>query len=195
MSTRMKTAESHVKLAMPELPAGVRSGGEKHPLEYPHLYQIQAGDWRISYAVEHNRLAILVLEVLNPPGGSPKDADRESLNRKMKIKLLDWPEGVGNKQLPPEVVSNKMKIKWLDLAEEVEPGRVEAAGKSRIKLKGPGEKKAEAPRSNEARKITLLQPEDIIPAGEASEPEAEQPEGDVIDADDRKITPVDEPSM
>src|SRR5512142_1053514 len=115
MPINLKPAESHVKLAAPELPADIRSGGENLPLDYPHLYQIHAGDWRISYAVENNRLAILVLEVLNAAGESSKDAAREDLTRKMKIKLLDWPEGTGNRQLPPEVVSGKMKIKWLDL--------------------------------------------------------------------------------
>src|SRR5512135_1348068 len=110
-TTRIKTAEPHVKLAEPQLPADIRSGGERRPLDYPHLYQIHAGDWRISYAVEHNRLAILVLEVLNPAGESSKDAARENLTRKMKVKLLDWPEGAGHKQLPPEVVSGKWKIK------------------------------------------------------------------------------------
>ena len=118
MPTKIRTAESHVKLAAPELPAGIRSGGENHPLEYPHLYQIQAGDWRISYAVEHNRLAILVLEVLKADGESSKDPAGEKMTRKMKIKLLDWPEGSGNAQVPAEEISKKMKIKWLDMSQE-----------------------------------------------------------------------------
>ena len=190
----MKTAESHVKLAAPELPAGIRSGGEKLPLDYPHLYQIQAGDWRISYAVEHNRLAILVLEVLGASGESLKDAEREKLNRKMKIKLLDWPEGTGNAQVPPEVVNNKMKIKWLDLAEEVEATPSDPTSvKSRIKLKGSGEKKSEAKRSNGSSRITLLDQGEVPPIDEQ---EADPPaEGEVIDAEEAKITPLDEPSM
>src|SRR5512140_1576699 len=103
MTTRTATTESHVKLAAPQqVPAVFRSGGENMPLDYPHLYQIQAGDWRISYAVEHNRLAILVLEVLGADGGSSKDPKRADLTKKMKVKLLDWPEGAGSTQLPPE---------------------------------------------------------------------------------------------
>src|SRR5512142_1234535 len=125
MPINLKPAESHVKLAAPELPADVRTGGESLPLPYPHLYQIQAGDWRISYAVENNRLAILVLEVLNALGESSKDAARENLTRKMKIKLLDWPEGSAKHEVPPEVVTRKMKIKWLDMAEERESAEVE----------------------------------------------------------------------
>ncbi len=193
MPTRIKTAESHVKLAAPELPAGIRSGGENMPLDFPHLYQIQAGDWRISYAVEHNRLAILVLEVLNPAGESSKDADREDLTRKMKIKLLDWPEGAGNRQLPPEVLTNKMKIKWLDLAEESEDGAAgNARGRSRIKLKGASQKKVEAQRADGASRITLLELGEIVPEDEL---EASDPESQEIDAADGKVTPLDEPSM
>jgi hypothetical protein len=193
MPTRIKTAESHVKLAAPELPAGIRSGGENLPLDYPHLYQIQAGDWRISYAVEHNRLAILVLEVLNPAGESSKDAAQEDLTHKMKIKLLDWPEGEGNRQLPPEVVTNKMKIKWLDMAEDGDDGTAEnVRGKSRIKLKGASQKKAQAPRGGGSSRITLLESGEIAPEDEI---EADDSEHDAIDDQDRKITPLDEPSM
>src|SRR5512141_3269710 len=99
MASKVRTAESHVKLGAPEFPPGVRSGGENQPLEYPHLYQIQAGDWRISYAVENNRLAILVLEVLNADGSSSSDPVRATINKKMKVKLRDWPEGSGQSQL------------------------------------------------------------------------------------------------
>ena len=53
MTTMIKTAEPHIKLAAPKLPADIRTGGENIPLDYPSLYQIQAGDWRISYAVEN----------------------------------------------------------------------------------------------------------------------------------------------
>ncbi len=107
------------KEAMPVL----RSGGESRPFEYPHLYRIQAGDWRISYAVEHNRLAILVLEVLNPDGTSEeatrKDETPDTVKRTMKVKLLDWPEGSPSRDLPPDEVGKKLKIKFLDLADEI----------------------------------------------------------------------------
>ena len=193
MATKIKPAETHVKLAAPELPAGIRSGGENLPLDYPHLYQIQAGDWRISYAVEHNRLAILVLEVLNPAGESPKDGAHEKMKRNMKIKLLDWPEGSGSRPVPPEVVKNKMKIKWLDLAEETEDGQADAPrGKSRIKWMGAADKKGDGHRASGASRVTLLNSGEIVPE---DEPEAVDPEGDSTEEPDRKVTPLDEPSM
>lgn len=187
MTTIQKTGESHVKLASAQLPAGVRSGGETIPLEYPHLYQIEAGDWRISYAVEHNRLAILVLEVLNPDGTSSKDPVREKLTKKMKIKLLDWPEGSGGSELPPEEISKKLKIKWLDLAEDATDGKPGSApGKSRIKLKGPA---TQTPAGKS--RITLLDSGETViedqPDGHDS--------GDEVAKADRKTTPLDEPSM
>ena len=189
MPTKIRTAESHVKLAAPELPAGIRSGGENHPLEYPHLYQIQAGDWRISYAVEHNRLAILVLEVLKADGESSKDPAGEKMTRKMKIKLLDWPEGSGNAQVPAEEISKKMKIKWLDMSQEGDESETDSArGKSRIKLKGAGDSKKPARR----RTITLLDSGEVQTEESPTETE---PERDQQDDQDRKVTPLDEPSM
>ena len=189
MATRIHAPDSRVKLAAPELPAGVRSGGENLPLDYPHLYQIQAGDWRISYAVEHNRLAILVLEVLNPPGGaSPKDPTHEKMTRKMKVKLLDWPEGSGTSQLPAEEISKKLKIKWLDLKPDVADGEIEApASASRIKLKGS----SLAASSGTRKTITLLDSGEVKEEDETmdTQQDGEEPE------DGRKTTPLDEPSM
>lgn len=189
MSTRTRTADSRVKLGAPELPAGVRSGGETQPLGYPHLYQIQAGDWRISYAVEHNRLAILVLEVLHPDGISSKDAVNDKMTRKMKIKLLDWPEGKGSTDVPPEELSKKMKIKWMDLAHEADETEGESAGsKSRIKLKGSTE-----PKSTSARRtITLLDSGEVQAEDDTT---GAKPGSDDPEDDDRKVTPLDEPSM
>ncbi len=194
MTTRIKTVESHVKLQTPELPPGIRSGGEKRPLEYPHLYQIQAGDWRISYAVEHNRLAILVLEVLNAEGAALKDPASESMTKKMKIKLLDWPEGKGNTQIPPEELSKKLKIKLLDMSEEAgEDDEAESTrGTSRIKLAAATDKKAGKQPSSGKRKITLLEQSEPAAVSEAG---SEEPEGENLEDADRKITPVDEPSM
>lgn len=189
MTTMIKTAEPHIKLAAPKLPADIRTGGENIPLDYPSLYQIQAGDWRISYAVENNRLAILVLEVLNPDGQSSKDAKRADLTRKMKVKLLDWPEGAGDAPVPPEDLGQKLKIKWLDMAQDSEVVQAENAHrKSRIKLKGSSESKASG-----KRKITLI---DAVaePVAEDSSDESIS-EGEVVEELDRKVTPVDEPSM
>ncbi len=181
-----KTSEPHVKLALPQLPADIRAGGENVPLEYPHLYQIQAGDWRISYAVENNRLAILVLEVLGADGESSKDSAQATMNKKMKVKLLDWPEGSGSSQVPPEVISKKLKIKWLDLADEANES---PAGSQRtrplIKLKGPGDKPAGTPARS--HRITLLD----TPA--TDEPSTAQ-DTDVAPWE-RPTTPLDAPSM
>src|SRR5512140_3927637 len=184
MSVKTSTADSRVKLATPELPPELRSGGENRPLDYPHLYQIQAGDWRISYAVEHNHLAILVLEVLNADGTSSKDVVDPNLKRKMKVKLLDWPEGSGTSTIPAEVVSKKMKIKWLDLAEDEESSGTTPAAGSRIKLKDA----PNTPAASARRTITLL---------DSGEVQSDDDPGDDsgLDPDDRKVTPLDEPSM
>ncbi len=190
MPTKILSSESHVKLQTADASAVIRSGGEKRPLEYPHLYQIQAGDWRISYAVENNRLAILVLEVLGADGETSKDPAKQSLAKQMKIKLLDWPEGTGNAQVPPEELTKKLKIKLLDMIEEAhEESDSEAARTtSRIKLGAVTEKKAGKQQSHAKRKITLL---------EAGEPEtaSEETATEALEEADRKITPVDEPSM
>ena len=185
--------ESHVKLAEPELPADIRTGGENLPLPYPHLYQIQAGDWRISYAVENNRLAILVLEVLNAQGVSSKDAAQQKMARKMKIKLLDWPEGAGKAELPPEMVTNKMKIKWLDMADEsdgIEPE--DSHGKSRIKFTSMTEGKDELKRTASKSRITLLDSGEVV---DDDGSEAGDADGNAADEQDRKVTPLDEPTM
>jgi hypothetical protein len=189
MATMIKTAEPHIKLAAPKPAPSIRTGGESIPLDYPSLYQIQAGDWRISYAVENNRLAILVLEVLNPDGVSSKDTIQADLKRKMKIKLLDWPEGAGDAQVPPEDLSKKLKIKWLDMAQDGEIAQAENAhSPSRIKLKGSSESKSAG-----KRKITLI---DAV-AEPVAEEASEQPvsEGEVLEDQERKVTPVDEPSV
>ena len=115
MPTKLMNTDSRIKLRE-ELPQGLRSGGTSRPLEYPHLYQIHAGDWRISYAVENNRLAILVLEVLSPEGQVLKDVAHEKLTKKMKIKLLDLPEQ--GKDMSPDEVGKRLKIKLLDMTDD-----------------------------------------------------------------------------
>jgi mRNA interferase RelE/StbE len=39
---------------------------------YDHLYRVRMGDWRIIYAVEEDRLIILILEIA-PRGGAYKN--------------------------------------------------------------------------------------------------------------------------
>ena len=186
MATKIKTSDSRVKVLEPS--QIVRSGGEKRPFEYPHLYQIQAGDWRISYAVEHNRLAILVLEVLTPEGTVAKDPAREKMTKKMKVKLLDWAEEGGGHDIPPEELGKKLKIKLLDLASEAsdeEEASTSAHNKPRIKLSAAADNPKPAIAGPKAeRKVKLLGQ-----GAEATEAEEE------VSLDERKVTPLDSPSM
>ena len=46
-----------------------RPPGCKKPAGYENLYRVWVGDWRISYAVEDDRLIVLVIEVA-PRGGA-----------------------------------------------------------------------------------------------------------------------------
>ncbi len=171
-----------LKETMPVL----RSGGENLPFEYPHLYRIQAGDWRISYAVEHNRLAILVLEVLNADGTPRKDETADNLEHTMKVKLLDWPEGSPSRDLPPEELSKKFKIRFLDLADELKPGSPHASrSASGIKL---------APASgsrSEKHHITFVDATTRPASSEEDEPGGEKPRS----ASEGKVTPLNGPSM
>jgi hypothetical protein len=182
MSAKTSTPTAHVRLHSVQAPE--RVGGETRPYEYPHLYQIQAGDWRISYAVEQNHLAILVLEVLNPDGTVAEDPVRETLNRKMKIKLLDWPDGSPSRDLRPEDLGRKVKIRLLDMAEDAASDRPGGAPRpARIKL----------PRDDaqRARPSVLLDPPQNT---NQSSPEPTDRRAD-LDQSDRKVTPLDSPTM
>ena len=184
MSIKLKGTDTRPKVN--EAPGPLRSGGEQQPLEYPHLYQIQAGDWRISYAVEHNHLAILVLEVLNSDGSVKEDPARDKLTRKMKVKLLDWPEGRPSRDLPPEDLGRKVKIKLLDLADDLYD---EADARAR-----PGERIRVWKRTLGTlprRRITLFDGAESTPAVSTESEEAPDSE----DADARKVTPLDSPTM
>ncbi len=184
MPVKLQAADASVKLkeALPVL----RSGGENIPFEYPHLYRIQAGDWRISYAVEHNRLAILVLEVLSADGSVRKDEKAETVTRKMKVKLLDWPEGSPSRDLPPEEVGKKVKIKFMDLADELKPESPTAPRPSGgIKLGPP------SPTRSEKRKVTLLDATARPPRSEEPDPESS---GSRTSAGG-KVTPLDGPTL
>ncbi len=134
MPTKLMNTDSRIKLRE-ELPqTTLRSGGENRPFEYPHLYQIHAGDWRISYAVENNRLAILVLEVLSPEGQVLKDVAHEKLTKKMKIKLLDLPEQ--GKDMTPDEMGKRLKIKLLDITDDTTDEESAPEGeKERLKIK------------------------------------------------------------
>lgn len=180
------TNPNDTKIRVYQSADALRSGGETRPLDYPHLYQIQAGEWRISYAVEHNRLAILVLEVLNPDGTVRTDPAREKITRKMKVKLLDWPEGSPSRDLPPEELGKKLKIKLLDLADDFKEGSAQSRpSKSRIKFSTSA---VARPRGS---RITLL---------DSSESEKEEDDqeastgGNELQAE-RRVTPLDSPTL
>jgi hypothetical protein len=175
---------TNARIRLPATRQPERGGGETRPYEYPHLYQIQAGDWRISYAVEKNRLAILVLEVLNSDGTVAEDPVHETLTRKMKVKLLDWPEGSPSRDVRPEDLGRKLKIRLLDLTDENSSTQSDdSARSSRIRLEGSVTKKRrpsvilDAP-SQESRPA----PDSTMAAGDAGK-------------QSRKVTPVDSPSM
>jgi mRNA interferase RelE/StbE len=55
--------------ALQNLAADPRPVGCKKLIGYNNLYRIREGDWRISYAVEDDRLIVLVLEI-SPRSGA-----------------------------------------------------------------------------------------------------------------------------
>ena len=184
MAVRLTERESTVRVR--DAQPVPRNGGESRPFDYPHLYQIQAGDWRISYAVERNHLAILVLEVLNPDGTVQKDPVRESLTRKMKVKLLDWPTGSQSRDLRPEELGKKIKIKLLDLMDEA--GRSELRPVRRGRAGDATAAAVKAPRSG---RINFV---------DATSHDTRQPskmEGDAGSDEEtsRTVTPLDSPTM
>lgn len=179
MPAKTTNKESRIQLH-DDLPQDVRSGGEGRPFEYPRLYRIKAGDWRISYAVEHNRLAILVLEVLHSEEPAKKDPAQEQIAQTMKIKLLELPA-----ETTPAEMENKIRVKLLDPsddAKEKEAASLSAYEKRRVKLSGSAA--GEGPTGK--RKITLLD----LPVAESSK----EIEADNADAE-AKVTPLDAPSM
>ncbi len=182
----LKLHETDTSVKLKEALPALRSGGENRPFEYPHLYRIQAGDWRISYAVEHNRLAILVLEVLTPEGTVRKDEKAETVKRKMKVKLLDWPEGSPSRDLPPEEVGKKLKIKFLDLADELKAESPTASQPSR------GIKLAPLPAGgSEKRRITFVDAAARPPRSDETDPEG----SDSHTSAAGRVTPLDGPTL
>ena len=58
-----------VSQAIDELASNPHPAGCKKLEGYDNLFRIRVGDWRISYAVEDDRLIVLVIEVA-PRGGA-----------------------------------------------------------------------------------------------------------------------------
>lgn len=159
-----------------DAPQDVRSGGESRPFEYPHLYRIKAGDWRISYAVEHNRLAILVLEVLPSEESAKKDPTQEQIAQTMKIKLLDLPA-----ETAPAEIESKIRVRLLDPSDDTKSRETTARPSReshRVKLSSPEE-------SSGKGKIALMD----LPVVESDEETAP----DTTDTEP-KVTPLNAPT-
>lgn len=58
-----------IDYALQSLAADPRPVGCKKLVGYDNLYRIRQGDWRISYAVEDDRLIVLILEI-SPRSGA-----------------------------------------------------------------------------------------------------------------------------
>lgn len=188
---KVMNSESRIKVHdMPQ--ESLRSGGESRPFDFPHLYRIRAGDWRISYAVEHNRLAVLVLEVLHPGKDMEHDPAREDVAGRMKVKLLGLPEGE-NQQAAFEAAGHRPKIKFLD-APSTEAASEGVARRVRFKPSTEAQNDFEEdnpPEEGEqASRITFL---DLASADEETSFDDE-----VSDAGEAviegKVTPLDLPS-
>jgi mRNA interferase RelE/StbE len=61
--------------ALHSLAEDPRPAGCKKLQGYDNLYRVRVGDWRISYAVEDDKLIVVVLEIA-PRGGAYKGIDR-----------------------------------------------------------------------------------------------------------------------
>jgi mRNA interferase RelE/StbE len=64
-----KNLLSRISKAIDGLAGNPRPEGCKKLEGYENLYRIHVGDWRISYAIEEDRLIVLVIEVA-PRGGA-----------------------------------------------------------------------------------------------------------------------------
>jgi len=161
MPTQRKQIRSRVRLhAAPNEPL---SAGEHVPLEYPNLYTIKAGDWRISYAVEHNRLAILVLEVVPATEATAgTETAREEMAKIMKVKLLDLPDELAAKTAAPDEEEAVARIRVVGLPDEPPsdpPAPEETAGKPMIRVwtLAADEEAPSAPTADKTRKVRWIE--------------------------------------
>lgn len=63
---------NRIRSAIGSLAKEPRPVGVKKLAGYDNLYRIRVGDWRIIYAIEEDRLIVLVLEI-SPRGGPYRD--------------------------------------------------------------------------------------------------------------------------
>lgn len=61
-----------IRKAIGGLQTDPRPGGHKKLTGYENLYRLRVGDWRIIYAIEDDKLIVLVLEI-SPRGGAYRD--------------------------------------------------------------------------------------------------------------------------
>jgi mRNA interferase RelE/StbE len=61
-----------IRQAIRKLASDPRPTGVKKLAGYENLFRIRMGDWRIIYAIEDERLIILILEI-SPRGGAYRD--------------------------------------------------------------------------------------------------------------------------
>jgi len=61
-----------IRRAIRSLSNNPRPGGVKKLSGYDNLYRIRVGDWRVIYAIEEDRLIVLVLEI-SPRGAAYHD--------------------------------------------------------------------------------------------------------------------------
>jgi mRNA interferase RelE/StbE len=61
-----------IQVKIDDLAKEPRPEGCKKLAGYDNLYRVRIGDWRISYAIEDDKLIILILEIA-PRGGAYRD--------------------------------------------------------------------------------------------------------------------------
>lgn len=160
-----KTKNSTSRIKVHELPVAPASGGDSKSLEYPQLYRLRLGDWQVSYAVEHNKLVILVLE-----GLESEHPAQEKTEKKPRVKVKNLLENAT--PVPPQA-NKAARIKLRNLLDEVKPEPIEGGEvlkKVKIKLLDLLKEEAAEP-SQEVSEEALLEDiaqEEVVPA----EPEA-----------------------
>jgi mRNA-degrading endonuclease RelE of RelBE toxin-antitoxin system len=112
---------SRSKIKVHDMPQSTIKGGTDMPMEFPHLYRIRAGDWRISYAVENNRLAILVLEVLSSDDGEASETAHREMTKVLKIRSLTSAEQKARQLTESGDQAGKPRIKFLEVTPEGDP--------------------------------------------------------------------------
>ncbi len=167
-----KTKGSPSRIKLHELAPEPAATTENQSLEYPHLYRLRLGDWQVSYAVEHNKLVILVLEGLEPQGQV-----QEKTGKPSRIKVKNLLEKSAT--LPPQV-NKATRIKLRNLLEDVKPEPTEggeALKKVKIKLLDLLEKAPVETDQPEEQALEPIQAEDWVPAeSEDMVPPDEEPQ-------------------